>query len=468
MPTALSTKTLEEQPQKTSTGGGARRRRLLVVLGDWIGLALGMIVAQVVTSAPTDIYFLTVYPLVFWGWFFALKLYDSRVVTSRRSELGGIGRSGIRAAMTIGLLDLIFGRAREVQDLVLFVLLTVAFVSMVREIARAMFQRRRKAGQGLWASVLVANPDDAARVVASMGLGSASRHTVVGEVDPTGVDDPEALLTRTVATARSAGAYGVVLVESSVNPSTANTIVRGLLDAGFYIDLVSGLSDISADRLQSRPLGSGLATWIAPRPRDGWRSHAKRAFDVAVAGTALVVASPVFLLLAALVRFTSPGPVFFRQERVGRHGEPFKMLKFRSMVENAEDLLDGLQDKNENDGALFKMAADPRITKIGGFLRKTSLDELPQLINVVRNDMSLVGPRPALQSEMAAWDPELYSRLQVQPGITGMWQVSGRSETTFSEYSRLDLYYVHNWSLAVDLSILAKTLPAVLRSEGAY
>ena len=144
------------------------------------------------------------------------------------------------------------------------------------------------------------------------------------------------------------------------------------------------------------------------------------------------------------------------------------VLKFRTMVVDAEELLADLSEDNEGAGPLFKMKDDPRVTRIGAFLRKTSLDELPQLWNVVRNEMSLVGPRPALRSEMAEWDDDLYARLRVKPGITGMWQVSGRSTTSFEEYTRLDLYYVDNWSLVVDLSILLRTIPAVLRSDGAY
>ena len=144
------------------------------------------------------------------------------------------------------------------------------------------------------------------------------------------------------------------------------------------------------------------------------------------------------------------------------------MLKFRSMVVNAEELLSELEIDNEGAGPLFKMKSDPRVTAIGRFIRKSSLDELPQLLNVLRNEMSLVGPRPALRAEMADWEPALYARLDVKPGITGMWQVSGRSGTTFAEYTRLDLYYVHNWSMLVDLSIMLRTIPAVLRSDGAY
>jgi lipopolysaccharide/colanic/teichoic acid biosynthesis glycosyltransferase len=160
--------------------------------------------------------------------------------------------------------------------------------------------------------------------------------------------------------------------------------------------------------------------------------------------------------------------VIFKQERVGRNGRRFKVLKLRTMVVDAEAKLESIAHLNEADGPLFKVKNDPRITRAGRFLRKTSLDELPQLWNVMRNEMSMVGPRPALPREVLEWDEELRNRLRVRPGITGMWQVNGRSDTTFEDYQRLDLYYVDNWSLVTDLLIVLKTVPAVLFSRGAH
>src|SRR5262249_18731131 len=157
------------------------------------------------------------------------------------------------------------------------------------------------------------------------------------------------------------------------------------------------------------------------------------------------------------------GPAVFRQVRVGRHGRPFTMLKLRTMVVNAEDERPGLAGRSDVDGPLFKLRDDHRVTRVGRFLRRWSLDELAQLWNVLRGDMSIVGPRPALPDELAHWRPELYQRLRVRPGLTGMWQISGRSDATFEDYVRLDLYYIDNWSLVTDLSIILRTLPQVLR-----
>ena len=194
----------------------------------------------------------------------------------------------------------------------------------------------------------------------------------------------------------------------------------------------------------------------------------KRTLDLIAASALLVLTAPLSLAAALLVRTGSPGPVIFRQERIGRDGEPFQMLKFRTMVAGAEDRLAEIEHLNEVDGALFKIADDPRVTEIGRVLRKWSIDELPQLVNVLRGDMSMVGPRPPLPSEVAQYDAWQLRRLRIRPGLTGVWQVSGRSDVPFDEAVRLDLFYIENWSLGTDLWLLAKTIPAVLRRDGAY
>ncbi|MGH9282310.1 MAG: sugar transferase, partial [Acidimicrobiales bacterium] len=176
--------------------------------------------------------------------------------------------------------------------------------------------------------------------------------------------------------------------------------------------------------------------------------------------------TPVLAVSALAVKLTSRGPVLFRQQRVGRNGVAFELLKLRTMIVGAEAVRPALV--GAGNGPLFKLRDDPRRTRVGRWLRRFSLDELPQLWNVLRGDMSLVGPRPALASEVGAWSPELHQRLRVKPGITGMWQVEGRSDASFATYERLDLYYVDNWSLLRDVVILFRTIPAVLSARGAY
>jgi exopolysaccharide biosynthesis polyprenyl glycosylphosphotransferase len=200
----------------------------------------------------------------------------------------------------------------------------------------------------------------------------------------------------------------------------------------------------------------------------GLRQVIKGLFDKVAAVSALILLAPLLLVIAATIRLEDGGPAFFRQVRVGRNGKPFRLYKFRTMVVEAEQQKALLETHNEGAGVLFKIRDDPRITKTGAALRRWSLDELPQLINVLLGQMSLVGPRPALPEEAAKYGDYVRRRLAVRPGMTGLWQIHGRSDLPWEEAVRLDLRYVENWSLALDLLILWKTWPAVARGHGAY
>lgn len=200
----------------------------------------------------------------------------------------------------------------------------------------------------------------------------------------------------------------------------------------------------------------------------GWNLALKRAIDVALILLTAPFTLPLAFLLGLLIRLDSPGPAFFRQTRIGKNGLPFTCYKFRTMVTDAEKLKAQLAALNEADGPLFKMRNDPRITRFGGFLRRCSLDELPQLWNILQGEMSLVGPRPGLPSEVEKYAPWHLRRLEVTPGLTGLWQVLGRSDLSFDEMVRLDIYYAENWTVGMDLKIILKTIPAVLFSKGAY
>lgn len=200
----------------------------------------------------------------------------------------------------------------------------------------------------------------------------------------------------------------------------------------------------------------------------GTNLFVKRAFDLAASLILLVLAVPLWLLIALAIKLDSQGPVLFRQVRLGKGGKPFIAYKFRSMKVGAEEEIARLSALNEADGPIFKMKRDPRHTRVGRLLRRSSLDELPQLLNVIRGEMSLVGPRPPLPSEVEQYEPWHRKRLEVAPGMTGLWQVSGRSELPFDEMVLLDVYYVENWSLALDFTILLRTIPAVISGSGAY
>ncbi|MDQ0731123.1 sugar transferase [Arthrobacter sp. B1I2] len=232
--------------------------------------------------------------------------------------------------------------------------------------------------------------------------------------------------------------------------------------------LAPALTDIAGPRIHTQPVAGLPLIHVSTPKLTGSKKAAKRTFDILVAGLLVICLSPLFLVLALLVRLTNPGPVFYRQDRIGIRGTRFSMLKFRSMKVNADaELQSLLRAQGSSDTPLFKVENDPRITPIGRILRKYSLDELPQLLNVLGGSMSLVGPRPQREGEVALYDDAAHRRLYVSPGMSGLWQVSGRSNLTWEESIRLDLYYVENWSLMGDLIILFKTFKAVFKSTGA-
>jgi len=207
----------------------------------------------------------------------------------------------------------------------------------------------------------------------------------------------------------------------------------------------------------------------APGPR-GWQAALKRMIDIVGAGLGLILLSPLFAVVAAVVRLESPGAAIFSQRRVGRGGRWFNILKFRTMVDDAEQRREELLSRSVySDPRLFKVRDDPRLTRIGGFLRRSSLDELPQLVNVLRGEMSLVGPRPPLPSEVELYEDRHYGRFDVKPGITWLWQVSGRNDITdFEQVVQLEIAYIHHWSLLLDIVILLRTIPAVFTCRGAH
>ena len=232
--------------------------------------------------------------------------------------------------------------------------------------------------------------------------------------------------------------------------------------------LSSRLTDVAGPRIHFRPV-DGLPLMHVETPTfAGLRHVLKRSVDIVLAAAALVVLLPLLLAIAVAVRLDSPGPALFRQRRCSRNGSEFQMLKFRSMVQDAEDDLAGLRDRNEGSGVLFKLRDDPRVTRVGRTLRKYSLDELPQFWNVLVGDMSIVGPRPPLVSEVACYEGMVRRRLYIKPGMTGLWQISGRSDLSWEESVRLDLYYVENWSLTGDLMIMWRTAKSLVKPKGAY
>lgn len=253
-----------------------------------------------------------------------------------------------------------------------------------------------------------------------------------------------------------------------LHPQTLRHLGWELAARNVGLIMAPALTDIAGPRIHTQQVAGLPLIHVTTPTLEGGQRVAKRLFDVVVSAFMILTAAPLMTLIAVWIKIDSRGPIVFRQERVGIGGARFAMLKFRSMVVDAEQQLDGLSQSNEGNEVLFKLRNDPRVTRAGKILRKFSLDELPQLINVLLGSMSLVGPRPPLPSEVEAYESDVRRRLLVKPGLTGLWQVSGRSNLSWQDSVRLDLYYVENWSLAGDFVILLRTARAVLQSTGAY
>jgi exopolysaccharide biosynthesis polyprenyl glycosylphosphotransferase len=348
-----------------------------------------------------------------------------------------------------------------------------------RHALRRRLYRRRHAGLDTQATVIIGNaksvvpmireirraPDQGLRVVAACVSGLDLKGDLPSEVEGVPVFGyPEEAMS-------AVDLFDAEVVAVSSDPDLHGPELRRLAWSleEREVDLVvsPGLLGVAGPRLSIRPT-AGMPLLHVERPvMSGGRRAAKTVVDRCLTLMIVLAALPVMLLVAAAIRLDSRGPVFFRQKRVGARGAEFDMVKFRTMCIDAEARLAELQRDAGND-VLFKMKDDPRITRVGKFLRRYSLDELPQLINVLHGDMSLVGPRPPLLREVEAYEPDAVRRLRVKPGLTGLWQVSGRSDLSWDESLRLDLWYVDNWSFVLDLHILARTAKAVLRGSGAY
>jgi len=260
----------------------------------------------------------------------------------------------------------------------------------------------------------------------------------------------------------------VLIASTAFDSDVLSRIITDLRGHDVDIELSSGLLDVTTSRVLIREV-SGVPLITVRGVSFSWGKRlVKRVFDLVVGSLVIVIGLPLWLVLSLLIKVESRGPVFYRQTRLGRDGRPFEMYKFRSMSHNADQGLGDLAADNEASGPLFKMKKDPRVTRVGAWLRRLSLDEIPQLINVIRGEMSLVGPRPPLPQETDQYSDYHWRRMEVLPGMTGLWQVSGRSSLTFDEMVRLDLFYIENWSVTFDMAVILRTIPAVLFARGAF
>lgn len=410
----------------------------------------------------------------------ALRCYDDHVLGYGADEYRRVVTASLRLAGGIAIAGYIANVGVSRGFLAIGFLVGTTGLVAGRFAARKHLHRARKHGTGWSRRVLVVG--DTAHVlelVHTLRREPYAGYHVVGACIPDALlapvpqrldDVPVVGSFRGILDAAVTIGADTVAVTASSELTAARLRRLGWQLEGTGVDLVlaPALTDVAGPRIHTRPVaGLPLIHVEAPEFR-GTGKIVKGFVDRALSVAAVTVLLPLLVLLALAIKIDSRGPVIFRQIRVGQGGREFGVFKFRTMVVNADTLLAELAARNETDGLMFKMRDDPRVTRVGRFLRKWSLDELPQLANVIVGHMSLVGPRPPLPSEVAHYDGDVARRLLVKPGMTGLWQVSGRSDLTWEDGIRLDLYYVENWSLAADLTILWKTFGAVVGNRGAY
>jgi exopolysaccharide biosynthesis polyprenyl glycosylphosphotransferase len=402
--------------------------------------------------------------------------YERRFLGTGSDEYRRVLNAGL--CLTAGLALISYAVNNEVSRIYLLVSMQVIVLLdlAIRFALRKRLHSVRKEGKCMSTVVAVGHESAVARLISELRRDTHHGLRVVaaclaGESVPTQVAGVPVVgdLDDAASAVRNLNAGTVAVLSCpEMDGVKLRTLAWELEKTGTDLCVAPSLLDVAGPRTTIRPT-AGLTLLHVDHPQlSGPRQVVKDLFDRCCAAAALVVLSPLMLVIAVAIRAHDKGPAMFTQIRVGKDGQEFKIYKFRTMVVNAEARLSEIRDQNEIDGVLFKMRRDPRITAIGSALRKSSLDELPQLVNVLRGEMSLVGPRPALPQEAAQYAEHVRRRLIVKPGLTGMWQVNGRSELSWEETVRLDVAYVENWSLTLDIQILWKTISVMLHGSGAY
>ncbi len=406
----------------------------------------------------------------------------TRVYRLRRSTglLGELGRIILGSALAVFFLIVIFSMYQPtVYSRLVFTyvgLSTPLIVGVSRLLLRIgvdMLRRRGRlleqlvvVGGGMHGKMImqqvVTQPNLGYRLVGFLDDGHHSRGAHFGRIKVLGPVD---------RLADAVQAHGVERVIIAL-PATEHRRIADLIDQckvqGVGFHLIPDLFEIQLNTVDIDSIGGIPIIGLKDGGIAGWDLFLKRLLDIVVSTAVLVLGSPVFLIIALAIKLESSGPVIYAADRVGQEGKPFRMYKFRSMREDADKLLASLAGHNQADGPLFKMANDPRRTRIGAWLRKLSLDELPQFWNILRGNMSLVGPRAPLADEVDQYEEWQKKRLSVRPGLTGLWQVNGRSNVPFEEMVMMDIYYIENWTIGLDINLAIRTVPAVLRRDGAY
>ncbi len=465
-----------QQPIRRVTPAWVRRYTATVLVLDLLAAALAGPVAIEVGNLPgTSPWLAAAFPFV---WVIVLALgrtYEYRFVGAGADEYRHLFTSSVVLLAVIGSFGYVFIADLAQQTVAVVWSLAITLSLIVHFGCRQGLHHLRRNGSCLRHVLVVGRERSVAELIRTVSRESHAGFAVVAAcVDGAGPGLVEGVpvlgASDSIVSAlvRSGADTIAVAAWSDVSQTDLRQLSWDLEGSGVSLLVAPRLIDVSGPRIHFQPV-AGLPLINVEEPDfTGVRRFVKGATDRVGAILAMVLLSPLLAAVALSVRLTSRGPVFFRQVRVGTHGVPFVMHKFRTMYVDAEERLGELQQHNERDGLLFKMRDDPRITSVGRWLRRFSLDELPQLLDVLWGRMSLVGPRPPLPSEVSEYPLQLRRRLIVKPGVTGLWQVSGRSDLSWDESVRLDLFYVENWSLGLDLAIMAKTVLAVARGSGAY
>lgn len=417
-----------------------------------------------------------------WLGFLALGTWSPRITGRGTEEYVVLGFATLQLFGLVAMTSLLL--SIDIPARYLGIALSLGLVALMigRWSIRRVVARRRRQGMDK-AALLIVGSEPAARDIATeIAKDPWAGYRVTGVCTPAGPtaakdsitingsDVPIVGMDQAIVDAVTrTGAETVALAATDhLRPVEIRRLMWELDEVGVDLMIAPGLIDVANQRLVSRPV-AGMAMLEVAKPQYSQaNSVVKRTFDIAFALTALLVASPVLIAAAIAVKVSSPGPIFYRSERIGIDGTEFQMTKFRSMITGADAMMAELIAKNGGSAMFFKLKDDPRVTRVGKFLRKYSIDELPQFLDVLRGDMSVVGPRPQVRREVDSYDALMGRRLTVKPGLTGLWQVSGRSDLEVGDAVRLDLSYVENWSLLQDVMIIAKTVSTVLRGEGAY
>jgi exopolysaccharide biosynthesis polyprenyl glycosylphosphotransferase len=475
---------VEQRPLETSpaparepSGRGSQSLRRLLVLLDATAVIVAWSLALLVpdgfdrpgvSSLPNIILAVAFATAASLATIASQRLYLARVCSVRAVETVRLGRTALLTAILLQAGERRLGIHLSLNEVIVGAGVSFALLTASRDGYRAWLKAHRRAGRHSRPIVIVGANEEGFDLYHLVGNHPELGFRVCGivgspsEVADRGYDVPWlGDINHVVEAVRVAGANGVLVAASSLPSVQLNRVVRDLLVAGVHVHLSSGIRGIDVRRMRAQPMAHEPLFYLEPVSLARWQMVTKRALDLVLSGIGLILAAPVLGACALAIKLSDKGPVFFQQQRVGQDGKPFTILKLRTMVTDAEERLAGLVEKNQREGVLFKLADDPRVTRIGRILRATSLDELPQLINVARGDMSLVGPRPALPIEVAQFDEELLARQRVRPGITGLWQVEARDSASFQAYQRLDLFYVENWSVSLDLAILLSTVQTV-------